>query len=476
MKGSAQSKLFSGSLATPFGKLKIDKGLPATPAEVQKLFDELDFQQAVQAYLWALPLVSFAEWQSVHSEVFGATDHDIVLYASYADKLGILTANATTPYMMAFLNLAKSGPMVIELPAGPVAGGVGDFWQREMGAIGEMGPDKGQGAKYLIVAPGVDPPAEAGSYRILTSTTVNFFFGLRALDPDPAKAMALVKQVRVYPYARRASPPATRLVSPGGKKWWGGPPRGLGYWKRLHAVLQDEIVDERDRFYMAMLAGLGIEKGAALKPSARQKQLLIAGAAAGELMAQANSFAKRFAGSRHWPDRRWAYILDMENSSQRAANHDQLMERAAYTYEAVGFSNAMITRTPGVGQAYLAAYTDNRGAWLDGGKRYKLRVPPKPPAKLFWSATVYDAGTRALIDNPQGRGDRSSRDKLAVNVDGSVDLQFGPKAPASGDSNWVQTIPGRPWFLYFRLYGPLESYFDKSWKLPDIAPAKARTR
>ena len=167
MKGSAQTKLLSGTVRTPFGGVKVSKGLPANAAEVNKLFDQLDFQQATQAYLWALPLVSFAEWQATHDEVFGATNHDIVLYANYADRLGILTANATTPYMMAFVNLKKSGPMVIELPPGPVAGGLGDFWQREGAVLGEMGPDKGAGGKTLILGPGDArprmPPAIAWS-------------------------------------------------------------------------------------------------------------------------------------------------------------------------------------------------------------------------------------------------------------------------------------------------------------------------
>jgi hypothetical protein len=472
MKGSAQTTLSTGTVRTPFGAIKVSKGLPATAAEVTKLFDQLDFQQATQAYLWALPIVSWTEWQATHADVFGATDHDIVLYANYDDRLGILTANATTPYMIAFGNLKKSGPMVVDLPPGPVAGGLGDFWQREGAVLGEMGPDKGEGGKALILGPGVAAPADVTGYRVVSSTTVNFMFGLRALDPDPAKAMALIKQVRIYRYSTRSTPPATRLVTPGGKKWFGGPPRGMDYWKRLHQVLQDEVIDERDRFYMAALANLGIEKGKPFKPNARQKKILLEGATTGELMAQCNSFAKRFSGSRHWPDRRWVYLLEMEDSSQRTANFDQLLERAAYTYEAVGYSNAMMSKTPGLGQAYLAAYTDKSGAWLDGGKNYTLHVPAQPPAKNFWSATVYDSGTRCLIDNKQGRGDRGSRDAITVNADGSVNLFFGPKAPKSGEDNWVQTIPGRPWFLYFRFYGPLEAYFDKSWKLPDIERAR----
>lgn len=131
----------------------------------------------------------------------------------------------------------------------------------------------------------------------------------------------------------------------------------------------------------------------------------------------------------------------------------------------------MKSQTPGVGQAYLGSYVGSDGQWLDGSRHYTLHVPADVPAKLFWSATVYDVDTRCLIDNDQQRGDRGSRDsELRVNDDGSVDLHFGPTAPDMGESNWVQTIPGRHWFSYFRFYGPLERYFDRSWKLVDITP------
>jgi len=132
----------------------------------------------------------------------------------------------------------------------------------------------------------------------------------------------------------------------------------------------------------------------------------------------------------------------------------------------------MKSTTPGLGQAYLGSYSDTDGHWLDGGKSYTLHVPADVPAKLFWSATVYSIDTRCLIDNEQGRGDRGSRDPdLVVNEDGSVDLYYGPTAPEGKESNWVQTIPGRHWFSYFRFYGPLEPYFDRTWKLGDIEPA-----
>ena len=149
--------------------------------------------------------------------------------------------------------------------------------------------------------------------------------------------------------------------------------------------------------------------------------------------------------------------------------YDQLDERAAWFYEAVVVSKAMLTETPGVGQRYLAAYKDGDGEWLSGGNTYMLHVPPNPPAEQFWSVTVYADDSRQMIVNGQGRPDLSSRkEDLVTNDDGSVDVYFGPKAPKGKESNWVQTNPGAGWFVYFRFYAPTEQFFDKSWSLPDI--------
>jgi len=128
----------------------------------------------------------------------------------------------------------------------------------------------------------------------------------------------------------------------------------------------------------------------------------------------------------------------------------------------------MVSTTPGIGQAYLGAYKDKDNNWFDGGKNYKLTVPASPPAKQFWSFTIYDTYNRVGIDNKTQNADISSRDDLKKNADGTVDLYFGPQAPAGYEKNWLQTNPGKAWFAYFRLYGPEEAYLNRTWKLPDI--------
>lgn len=463
---AAEDKLVS----TPMGDIATSFGLPADENAIKKLYDELDYQRATQAYIWALPIVGFAEWQASTRKDLGAGDTDLVLYESVKDKLGILTANATTPYMGGFPDLSVTGPLVIDYPAGATAGGVGDFWQRPLTDMGETGPDQGKGAKYMLLAPGQEDPKAEG-YTVIQSPTNNVFFAFRVLDPDPDKAKALIEGVKIYPFAERDKPKPTKLIRPEGRSWSQVQPRGLAYWERLNDIVQREPVMERDRMIMAMLRPLGIEKGKPFEPDERQKKILTEGSVTGELMAQANSFATREEGARYRPDSNWDYVI-MFDPFQEADGYTQLDQRAKYFYEAVTTTKGMVTKTPGVGQAYLGAHRDANGNWFDGGKSYKLNVPADAPAKLFWSVTVYDSLSRVLIDNEQQVADKSSRSDITKNPDGSYDLYFGPKAPEGKEKNWIPTLPGKAWFAYFRLYGPLAPYFDRSWKLPDIEEAK----
>ena len=121
---------------------------------------------------------------------------------------------------------------------------------------------------------------------------------------------------------------------------------------------------------------------------------------------------------------------------------------------------------------YIGIQKDKDGQWLKGGNRYTLRVPPDPPVRQFWAMTLYDVETRRFIDTPQELAGLDSRRKLVANADGSVDLHFGPEAPAGKEDNWLPTLPGRGWFAYFRFYAPTEPYFDRSWSLPDVERVK----
>lgn len=458
---------------TRIGTLEFDLGLP-TEKTVATLFDEMDFQRACQAYLWALPMVNIAEWQRAHEKDFGAGDGDIVIYSTYEAKLGILTPNLTTPYIIGFANLARTGPLVIDYPAGLSAGGVLDFWQRPLFDMGQTGPDQGKGGKYLVVGPG-QSVSETSGYTVYESPTFNVGIGYRVLEMEPAKADALMKGVKVYPFRTSADPTPNKFLTPGDKAWSQTPPSGMLYWERLAELLNQESVAERDQFFMAMLKPLGIEKGKPFQPDERQEKILTEAAFVGEQMAKANSFDKRFPGSAYRTDARWEILFAPGFSpDQKSEGYGQLDERAAYTWEAVWTTAGMVTKTPGVGQAYLGVHRDRSGKALDGAKFYHLNVPPNPPAGQFWSVTIYDLETRRPVENSTRAVDRSSRQAdLAKNADGSVDLYFGPQSPKGREANSLITVPGRAWFPLLRLYGPQQPYFDRSWPLPDIEQTNA---
>ena len=184
-------------------------------------------------------------------------------------------------------------------------------------------------------------------------------------------------------------------------------------------------------------------------------------------MAKAESFDTRSPGLRYG-NTLWIKPLMAMDPIQDLANYSELDQRAAYTYYAVMVTAGMRSDTPGVGQAYLGTFRDTEGHAFDGAQSYRLRVPPNPPAKQFWSVTLYEAATRSFVQNKEQRADRSSRHDLVKNSDGSVDLYFAQSAPKGFENNWIPTVPGHSWFGAFRLYAPLEPYFDESWPLPDI--------
>jgi len=456
----------NGTFESRLGKIELINGYP-TDATAKKLYDDIDFQRACQAYLWALPLMAMVQWQSEQREKFGAANLDYVDYLSFTDKIGLLTPNATTPYVMAFPNLKESGPLVVDIPAGAVAGGILDFWQRPLSDTGQTGPDKGQGGKYLVLGPD-DPDMKPEGYFVVRSPTVNLWSGQRALDADPVMAKATAAGLRLYPYSQRDNPPPTRHLTPEGRKWSGAQRPGLAFWEGLAKVIDEEPALERDRIILGMLQPLGIEKGKPFNPDARTKQILIEAAQAGEAMARTIGYAKRFDGVKVWPGKEWDISLFLKETSQEAPNYTQFDERASWFYEAVGVSTGMMGRTVGFGQVYLEASKDANGQWLDGSKNYHLHVPPNAPVAQFWSFTVYDNETRTFVDTGQ-HPDRSSRDDIVKNADGSVDLYFGPAAPAGKpETNWIKTIAGKGWFAYFRLYGPTQPFFDRTWVLPDV--------
>jgi hypothetical protein len=433
-------------------------------------------QRATQLVTWAMPMMNFEQlYPALHanlktSQGMDVSDEDIFfgLYDGYDGVYPFMTANVTTPYTLGFSDLSKTGPIVVELPPGAVYGVIDNAWQQPIHEI------NGTPGKLLLVGPGQNAQIDFDG-TIIQSDTFRVFYFYRALGTgDDAKALRT--SVKAYKLSDADSPPDTKFVEydpkPGDAIALNTPPRDMQFWELVNTYVQREPMSDRDRFFYAWLKDLGIEKGKSFKPTDAQKEILQSGLDLGMAMSQAISFNKTremFPTSIYGENTGFEDAMASMDPKIDLPTYSMFNERASYAFEATSTSAGMVSRVPGQGSAYLGAYYDSDGNALMGGQNYTVNVGPNMPAKLFWSITVYDIENRLIIRNETKRSDRSSRDKeVAVNSDGSVDIYFGAKAPDGKDGNWIQTNEGESYFVYLRLYGPEQAYFDQTFPMTPI--------
>lgn len=446
-----------------------------TKASAKKLNREIDLQRASQLALWAMPITSFYQNFKAAKENLGFENDEVVigLHEGYDAVYPFLTANVTTPYTVANLDLSATGPVVVEIPAGGIFGVANNAWQEPIKEIGS-----GKKETLLLVGPGQDYPRDFNGEIVHSDTFILGYF-YRVLGVG-AEAKKLTTAVTSYKLSEAANPPETKYIKfdpkPGEKVSIATQPRGMAYWELVNEYVQREPLADRDRFFYAWLKDLGIEKGKAFNPSDYQKEILLEGVTTGMAMGQSTAFNKtkdKFASSLYGNNSGWEDAMAGMNPKIDLDTYSMFNERTSYTYEAVTTSAGMVSRVPGKGSAYLGSYYDADGNALMGGNSYKLRIEPNPPAALFWSITIYDIQNRLIIRNDSRRSDISSRsESLVTNSDGSVDLYFGPEAPVGYENNWVETNEGESFFAYLRLYGPEQEYFEQTYPMNKIEKLK----
>ena len=453
---------------TRIGALEFFDGFP-TEATVDKAYDFLAFQRGVDVFLDEMRAASMAALRDGHRELGVHHSNQAVIFENLMDSKSLwLTANTETVYMSTFLDLNKDGPTVIESPPN-VLGILDDMWMRYIGDIGNAGPDKGQGGKFLILPPGYEGEKPEG-YFVFQSRTYGVWFLMRGFldNGDPAPAVAAIKnKLRIYPLAKAKNPPAMEFINASGKVHNTIHANNYMFFEEVNKLIQEEHDKAISPEARGRLALLGIIKGQPFNPGERMRKTLDEAALVGAAIVRSLSFASRDDMSYLYPDgdRTWF-------SAFAIGNHEFLAEdgwlnldaRVQYMYNAIGITPAMAVAMPGIGSAYAAACRDGDGAYLDGAQTYKLTLPPNVPAKDFWSVVLYDPQTRSMIQNDIGRPLVGSVHGAKPNEDGSFDVYFGPELPEkAARENWVQTRPGDGWFVYLRLYGPEKSFFEKKW-------------
>ena len=434
----------------------------------ENLHRQMQLQRASELVLWSIPATNIYQAFRAVLENLNTSDDELTigLYEGVDAVRMFHTANVTTPYTITIFDLSKTGPLVFDLPAGGVYGVANNAWQQPTKEI-----ISGEAEKLLYVGPDQTYPSDFDGEIIHSDTFVNLlFYRVLGTGPDAEK---LKNSVMAYRLSDAEANPETKFVSfnpaPSDEISYNTPPSDMAYWELVNDFVQKEPMADRDRFFYAWLKDLGIEKGKPFNPTPEQIEILEEGLRVGLAMAQTNSFNKRHSEAVYGTDSGWDFVLAGINPKIDMENYSMYKERAAYSYEATSTSQGMISQVEGQGSGYLGTYYDADDNALVGEHNYTLHIEPNPPVANFWSVTGYDIAKRVVLKNSSGRVDVSSRTEgLLVNTDGSVDLFFGPTAPAGKENNWIQTNSGESWFVYFRVYGPLRPFFDESYPMNKI--------
>lgn len=505
------------SISTPdrvesrLGALEFTDGAPSD-ATVDLLYDNLDFLHGVEAFINAFPGASTTAMRLGFQSI-GVEDNSVLIFSDLMDSASLfLTANCDTLYALSFVDLSN-GPMVVEVPALPapsgILGTVDDMWFRWVTDIGLPGPDRTTGGHYLFVGPGYDGPLPDSGFHVSHARTTRVLLLLRAfmVDNSPSvPAQTLRDGLRIHPYtpggagtavasflagrtpmAQAPTFPDTPFIEGSGVAFNTVPPIDFSYWEVINELVQAEPVGAGDPDLLGLLAAVGIVKGEPFAPSGRRRKVLEDSVVVGNATARAVAFAPREdEGWAFYPGSQWTNVLfsggftfldpppqiTAQGVVPTASNGARkLNARIAFFYPYTGITPAMCMRLTGIGSQYVWAMRDADAAFLDGSRNYRLALPPDIPESRFWSVMVYDNQTRSMLQTDQSKPDIGSQSgTVEENPDGSTDIYFGPSAPEGKANNWLQTVPGKGYFVILRLYSPLQPFFDKTWRPSEIEP------
>jgi hypothetical protein len=502
-------------LDSRLGKLDFVDGVPSRGTS-ELVHDHLDFAHGLNAYLNGFPGAStWAVRKGFHEA--GVQDNEILIFSELMDSQSLfLTANADTVYFVGIVDLT-SGPMVVETPPQALAL-FDDMWFQWIVDFGLPGPDRGEGGHFLLVPPGYDGSLPDSGYHVGHSrTTKAILLGRSFINEnpgqDPAPTVEVIKStLKIYPYAQggfgtsigtllkgdvqpdpAAEIPETKFVEGSGMAFNTIPPSDFGFFELLNEAVQDEPAGSNTNIeLMGDLAAIGIVKGKPFEPDERMRAILEDAAAVGNATSRALVFdARESEGFGYYDDgSAWGIPLWVGGYSFEtppplvtegrieplpATGARTLNARTSFFYAYTGITPAMCMRLTGVGSQYIVAFKDSEGDALDGAKSYRVKLPPDIPAARFWSLTLYDNQTRSMLQTPQRfprAGSQAYPSPAATaDDDGSTTVVFGPDRPAdTPEGNWIQTDPDKGWFAILRLYSPLQSYFDKTWRPSEIEP------
>jgi hypothetical protein len=407
-----------------------------------------------------------------YKSIGAVENHQITITEQLLDSNPLfLTGNTSTLYAAPFVTTKADGPVVVEVPAG-MLGAFNDMWFRYVGDVGPVGPDKGQGGKYLLLPPGYEGDVPDGYFIVRPSTYRVWLFMRGSITSGVEAAVKNIKDnLKVYPLAQKDDPPKMEFINGSRKVFNTVHSNDFHFYEEINALIQEESMEMLDPETRGLLASIGIVKGKPFNPDARMKKLLIEAVAIGNATARAIVWHSRLEGAIIYPDTNSAWMMayaskDVFFEKDGARNLDA---RVMFHYAYTGVTPAMAVSYPGLGSDYGMAFLDSKKQILDGAATYRLHIPANVPVNDFWAVTIYDSQTRSQLQTSQPFPTVGSQsDGFQQNSDGSYDVYFGPNPPEDKETNWLQTITGKSWFAILRMYGPLQAWIDKSWRPGEI--------
>ncbi|MCG2462317.1 DUF1254 domain-containing protein [Flavobacteriaceae bacterium F89] len=462
--------LTPNSVDTRIGTLNFFDGLPSEET-VTKVYDNLDFMRGVETFLNGIPATSIEGLRLGFHSVGSDNFNKVAIFDDLLDSNPLfLTGNTSTVYASAFLNL-RNGPMVVEVPAGSGPGTVNDAYFRYVIDMGGPGPDRGKGGKYLILPPDYNGETPKGYFVAKSTSYVNWLI-LRGFlvdgKTDVSKKMYR-EGLKIYPLKDKDNQPAMEFINVSDKEFNTIHANNYDFYEELNEVVQREPVSFLDPELRGLFASIGIEKEKPFNPDARMKDILTDAVAVGNATARATLFRSREKEAAIFKTGHWeaAFMGGNYQWLKDDGNGGRFLDaRTRYFYGATVNTPAMVLKMVGLGSQYAYAMVDSNGNYLDGSKNYTLNIPANAPAKNFWSIVMYDPQTRSMLQTDQRFPSISSqRTPLVKNEDGSTTIYVGPEnnAPKDKVANWLQSRAGKGFFVAFRLYGPLEPWFNQTW-------------
>ncbi len=418
--------LIPDKVETRLGTLTFFDGVP-TEETAEKVWDQLDFQRAVECMILTTPAASLSGFRRGIRK-YGPDNETAIIWETRLDsKALLLTGNTTVVYLFMWLN-TQNGPVVLESPPNVLAI-IDDFWFHYVSDVGNAGPDKGKGGKYLLLPPGYKGKVPNG-YYVLRSKTYGNWFALRGFMKD-GKTEPTVKNIKenlkVYPLADAKNPKPVKFYDVSNQYINTLHAQDITFFQEVNEVVQEEPNDAFSPEVLGMLAAIGIEKGKPFAPDERMKKILSEAAVVGTAAQRSIIWRNRDKNVEIWPGSKSWEIGFAGGSHAFDRNGVRLInERTRFHYYATGITPVMVKPPVGAGSQYVIGLRDQKGGILDGSHTYKLHVPPNVPAKRFWEITVYDNQTRCMLQTDQRLPGITSQDKdIIENADGSYDSGYG---------------------------------------------------